>query len=233
MTDSREPAPIPLTVDREIAPLVSLGLVRGEPVAVGPAAPPLLAEMEALREELAARHSGRSPSEIAGLAPARELYRVFGIDPTRTRPSSEALLRRILLGKPLPRILTAVDVCNLCSLRFLLPIGLYDAARIHGPVRLRRGLKGETFEGIRKDDVHLEGRPALADEEGPFGNPSSDSLRTSVTVATRSLWMVIFAPGNFPSGRLLEHVAFARAAIERHLGPTGDAAATGGALFPG
>jgi DNA/RNA-binding domain of Phe-tRNA-synthetase-like protein len=232
MNDSREPAPIPLAVDAEIAPLLRLGLVRGEPVAVGPAAAPLLAEMEALRQELAARHAGRSPSEIAGLAPARELYREFGIDPTRTRPSSEALLRRILLGKPLPEILSAVDVCNLCSLRFLLPIGLYDTARIRGPVILRRGRKGESFEGIRKDDVHLEGRLTLADEEGPFGNPSSDSLRTSVTAATRSLWMVIFAPASFPADRLGEHVAFARAAIERHLAPAGGGVSAGGALFP-
>jgi DNA/RNA-binding domain of Phe-tRNA-synthetase-like protein len=232
MNDSREPAPIPLAVDAEIAPLLRLGLVRGEPVAVGPATAPLLAEMEALRQELAARHAGRSPSEISGLAPARELYREFGIDPTRTRPSSEALLRRILLGKPLPEILSAVDVCNLCSLRFLLPIGLYDTARIRGPVSLRRGRKGESFEGIRKDDVHLEGRLTLADEEGPFGNPSSDSLRTSVTAATRSLWMVIFAPASFPADRLGEHVAFARAAIERHLAPACGGVSAAGALFP-
>jgi DNA/RNA-binding domain of Phe-tRNA-synthetase-like protein len=232
MNDSPEPREIPFSVDAEVAPLVRLGLVRGEPVAVGPAAEPLLAEMESLRQELAARHSGRSPSEIPALAPARELYRSFGIDPTRTRPSSEALLRRVLLGKPLPRILSVVDVCNLCSLRFLLPIGLYDTAQIQGRVRLRRGLPGESFEGIRKDAIHLEGRPALADERGPFGNPSSDSLRTSVTEATRSLWMVIFAPASFPGGLLREHVAFARAAVERHLVPPGVEVATGGALFP-
>jgi DNA/RNA-binding domain of Phe-tRNA-synthetase-like protein len=233
MAEFREPVPISLAVDAGIAPLVRLGLVRGEPVAVGPAQAPLLAEMEALRQELAARHAGKSPSEIAGLAPARELYRAFGIDPTRTRPSSEALLRRILSGKPLPQILSAVDVCNLCSLRFLLPIGLYDVARVRGPVRLRRGGTEESFEGIRKDDVHLEGRPALADEDGPFGNPSSDSLRTSVTAATRSLWMVIFAPASFPADRLGEHVAFARAAIARHLDPPGGGVSTGGALFAG
>jgi DNA/RNA-binding domain of Phe-tRNA-synthetase-like protein len=228
MTHAPEPAPIDIAVDPEVVPLVCLGLVQGEPVAVGPAAPPLVAEMEALRAELAARHGGRSPSEIAGLLPARDLYRAFGIDPTRTRPSSEALLRRILLGKPLPRILNAVDVCNLCSLRFLLPIGLYDAERLLGPTRLRRGLPGESFQGIRKDDVHLGGRPTLADDAGAFGNPSSDSLRTSVAEGTRSLFMVVFAPADYPAGRLGEHVAFARAAMERHLAPAGGSVATRG-----
>ncbi len=230
MSGSHGPEPIAFEVDVEVAPLVRLGLVWGEPVAVGPSAPPLIAEMEALRAELAARHVGLAPADIGALAPARALYRAFGIDPTRTRPSSEALLRRVLLGKPLPRILSAVDVCNLCSLRFLLPIGLYDAGRLRGAVRLRRGRPGESFEGIRKDDVHLGGRPTLADDDGAFGNPTSDSLRTSVTESTRSLFMVIFAPTGFPVPRLEEHVAFARAAMERHLAPPGGAVVTGGSI---
>ena len=231
MTDTREPSTIALEMDPGIAPLVRLGLAWGEPVAVGPAAPALLAEMEALGAELAARHAGRAPSDIPGLAPARDLYRAFGLDPTRTRPSSEALLRRALLGKPLPRVLSAVDVCNLCSLRFLLPIGLYDTAKIRGGIRLRRGLPGESFEGIRKDAVHLGGRPTLADEDGAFGNPTSDSLRTSVTEATRALLVVIFAPAAYSRERLGEHVAFARAAMERHLAPAGGSVATGGSLM--
>jgi DNA/RNA-binding domain of Phe-tRNA-synthetase-like protein len=187
--------------------------------------------MADLAAELRALHAGLPPAEIPGLRPARELYRAFGIDPTRTRPSSEALLRRVLQGKPLPRILNAVDVCNLCSLRFLLPIGLYDTARVSGPVVLRRGRPGESFAGIRKDDIHLEGRPALADGLGPFGNPSSDSLRTSVTAVTRSLALVVFAPASFPESRLAEHVEFARAAIGRHLAPPGGRVATSGSVI--
>ncbi len=232
MTGPIAPIPVDLRVEPEIAAAVRLGLVRGEPVSVREASPELDAEMAALAADLAARHGGRSPAEIPGLAPARDLYRAFGIDPTRTRPSSEALLRRVLLGKPLPRVLNAVDLCNLCSLRFLLPIGLYDAEAIRGPVELRRGRAGESFRGIRKDDIRLEGRPTVADAEGPFGNPSSDSLRTSVTPATRSLFLVIFAPAAFERARLEDDVAFAREAIERHLAPPGGSAATSGSLFP-
>lgn len=215
----------------EVRTGLKLGLVRAEPVAVGPAASPLREEMECLRAELAAAHAGRKPSEIAGLAPARELYRTFGVDPTRTRPSSEALLRRVLQGKALPSILNAVDVCNLCSLRFLLPIGLYDAAKIRGPVRLRRGEPGDSYPGIRKDPVHLEGRLALVDDQGPFGNPSSDSLRTSVTESTRSLWMVIFAPATFPAETLEANVGTARETIARHLAPPGEAVSHSGAVI--
>ena len=214
-----------LRLAEEVRPLLRVGLVRAEPVSVGPSGSDLLAEMERTAASISQEHAGRSPSEIEGLGPARDLYRAFRIDPTRTRPSSEALLRRVLQGKPLPRISSAVDLCNLLSLQFLLPLGLYDAAKISGQVTLRRGLPGESYPGIRKEDVHLEGRPVLADGAGPFGNPTSDSLRTCVTHDTRALWLMVFAPAGFPRPTLERYVARAREAILRHLSPAGDAAA--------
>jgi DNA/RNA-binding domain of Phe-tRNA-synthetase-like protein len=71
---------------------------------------------------------------------------------------------------------------------------LYDAARIDGDVVLRLGREGESYAGIRKDDVHVGGRMALADGTGPFGNPTSDSARTMVTTATTRALVVVFAP---------------------------------------
>ncbi len=124
----------------------------------------------------------------------RSMYRCLGIDPTKTRPSSEALLRRVRRGEPLPRINTLVDVCNLCALETQLPYGLYDLQRIEGPVILRVGQPGEEYPGIRKRMVHVAGRPALFDERGPFGNPTSDSARTMVTEVTASVLAVVFAP---------------------------------------
>ncbi len=124
----------------------------------------------------------------------RAMYHRLGLDPTRTRPSSEALLRRVRRGEPLPRINTLVDICNWCSLELQVPYGLYDRARIEGPIELRLGRPGEVYAGIRKDTVNLAGRMTLADSSGPFGNPSADSLRTSVTAATTRSLAVIFAP---------------------------------------
>ena len=135
----------------------------------------------------------------------RTMYKRVGIDPTRTRPSSEALLRRVRRGDPLPRINSMVDVCNWCSLEFQLPYGLYDAARIEGDVELRIGRAGESYPGIRKDDVHVDGRIALADRLGPFGNPTSDSARTMVTPQTTRALLVVFAPREVEP-RHLDHV---------------------------
>ena len=221
-----------LKLHPELLSILSVGLVRAEPVRVAASAAALREEVREVCDGLARRYEGKAPSEIPELAPARALYRAFGIDPTRIRPSSEALLRRVLRGKPFPEILNAVDLANLSCLRFLLPIGLYDAEKIHGPVTLRRGGAGESYPGIRKDDVHLEGRPVLADDHGPFGNPTSDSLRTSVTTGTRSLWMVIFATAPFPRASLEADVGAARLAMERHLGPPDTPVRTTGRILP-
>jgi DNA/RNA-binding domain of Phe-tRNA-synthetase-like protein len=124
----------------------------------------------------------------------RRMYRQVGLDPTKTRPSSEALLRRVRRGEDLPRINSLVDICNWCSLEFQVPYGLYDLDRVWGPIELRLGRPGEEYAGIRKETVHVGGRLMLADVRGPFGNPSSDSARTMVTTATVRALVVIFAP---------------------------------------
>ena len=112
----------------------------------------------------------------------RTMYRRVGLDPTKTRPSSEALLRRLRRGEALPRVNTAVDICNWCSVEAQVPFGLYDRDRIDGDaVALRLGVDGEGYAGIRKEHVNVGGRLTLADRRGPFGNPTSDSARTMVT----------------------------------------------------
>ena len=209
------------TPSLELAPaLVSrvlVGQVWASPVEVAPTGADLEAEIESCSAALRADLAGRTPAEITDLQPAREFYRVFGIDPTKTRPSSEALLRRVLRNKPLPRISNAVDLCNLMALRFLLPIGLYDSTTIDGAARLRSGDDGESYVGVRKDQVHLGGRPVLSDRRGPFGNPTADSLRSAVTDSTTALWMVVFAPASFPVERMKANLALAADSMQRFL----------------
>jgi DNA/RNA-binding domain of Phe-tRNA-synthetase-like protein len=156
------------------------------------------------------------PPEAGALV--RSMYRRTGLDPTKRRPSSEALLRRVLKNEPLPRINTVVDVCNWCSLEFQLPYGLYDLDRIDGDVELRLGREGEAYPGIRKDDMHVAGRMTLADALGPFGNPSSDSARTMVTDAARRILMVVFAPAEVPRSRLERVLEISSARVREYAG---------------
>jgi DNA/RNA-binding domain of Phe-tRNA-synthetase-like protein len=219
-------------ISPDIRASVRLGLIHAAPVSIAPTSPALQQEIDDLCSRLASDHAGKSPGDIPGLRPARDLYRAFGIDPTKTRPSSESLLRRVMKKKPFPKILNAVDLCNYFALRFLLSLGLYDADKIRGEVVFRPGKPDESFAGIRKDEVHVGGRPVLVDEEGPFGNPTSDSLRTSVTGSTRSLWMVIFAPASFEKGELEEHVQTSCEYMARHLAPVGEDVQTSGTTVP-
>jgi DNA/RNA-binding domain of Phe-tRNA-synthetase-like protein len=147
---------------------------------------------------IAAERMRTAPDAADVTAAVRTMYRRVGLDPTKTRPSSEALLRRVRKGGELPRVNSLVDVINWCSLESQLPFGLYDADRIAGDVGLRLGRPGEQYAGIRKDDVHVAGRLTLADESGPFGNPTSDSARTMITLATTRALVVIFAPAALP-----------------------------------
>ena len=155
---------------------------------------PLQAAAEAMRTR-------PEPGDL--ISAVRAMYKRVGLDPTKTRPSSEALLRRVRRGDPLPRINSLVDVINWCSLESQLPFGLYDLGRIRGGVTLRLGGPDESYAGIRKDTVHLGGRLTLADDDGPFGNPTSDSARTMVTPATTRALVVIFVPAGVDAARAL------------------------------
>lgn len=153
---------------------------------------PLLAEAEA-------RVRLTPPAESAAV---RTMYKRVGIDPTKTRPSNEALLRRVRKGDTIPRINSLVDIVNWCSLEFQLPYGLYDLSKIHGAVTIRLGADGESYPGIRKDDVNVSGRITVADATGAFGNPTSDSARTMVTTATTDALVVVYAPAEIASAQI-------------------------------
>ena len=140
--------------------------------------------------EVAEAEAAARAGRVAEPGPARTLYRRFGVDPTRHRPSSEALLRRVRRGEPLPRVNSLVDVANVVSLLLQVPVGLYDLAQVQGQLRLRLGAGGESYAGIGREVVSVAGRICVADEAGPCGNPSADSARTMITTATqRAAWI--------------------------------------------
>ncbi len=184
----------PIHVDEALKGLFALGLLEADQVRMDALPPEFEAEKDRVQADLIERHAGRSAVDIPGVAETRALFHRLDIDPTKTRPSSEALLRRVLQGKGLPRVNPVVDICNLCSLEHQIPLGLYDGDRVRGDVEVRLGRAGESYEGIRKGQVHLFGRLLLADREGAFGAPTADSLRTSIHPGTRRVLVVLFCP---------------------------------------
>jgi len=145
--------------------------------------------------EVARTIQSAKSGEIGAVGRARELYRRFGLDPTRVRPSSEALLRRLKKGEALPRINSLVDVANALSVQLQVPVGLYDLDKMIGDqLVIRLGVEGEGYTGIGKEHVNVAGRICVADAEGPCGNPSADSARTMITTDTERAAWIYFLP---------------------------------------
>lgn len=207
---------ITVTIDPAVAEHIQLGLVETKEVLIRPAGEELRAAIVSLSAALRERYAEREPSQIEGLQPARELYKRLGIDPTRLRPSSEALLRRVLRGEELSTINSLVDSGNLCSLEFLLPIGMHDLGTVHGALTVRRGRPIEMFEAIGKSYYSVEGRLVLADETGPCGTPTSDSVRTMITPGTERALLVIYASRTVARAQLQEYVGVAADRLARY-----------------
>jgi DNA/RNA-binding domain of Phe-tRNA-synthetase-like protein len=190
-----------MAMDPELQGKVRLGIFQAEGITARGASPALEQDLEALTRRLALAYE-RPNEALALLQPARELYRALGLDPTKNRPSSEALIRRVIKGAGLYRINRVVDTCNFCSMLLALSIGLYDTGEVRWPVVLRRGSEGEGYGGLGKDHVSVAGRYALVDQVGPFGNPSSDSFRTRIREETTACTFVLFAPASYTEARL-------------------------------
>lgn len=139
------------------------------------------------------------------VAAVRSLFRAAGCDPTRYRPSSEALLRRLLKGEELPAIHPFVDLNNCLSVTLAVPACVAAEGSFNPPVTLRAGRPGESYESLR-GPFNLEGKPLLADGEGAFGTPITDSQRVKVTADTRQAWMVAYLPSGVVTAEAAEKV---------------------------
>ena len=126
------------------------------------------------------------------IAATREAYKRCGKDPSRYRPSGEALCRRILRGISLYQIDTLVDLINLVSIRFGYSIGGFDADKIVGDALvLGIGKAGEPYEGIGRGELNIEGMPVYRDAVGGIGTPTSDNERTKLELGTTHLLTII------------------------------------------
>ncbi len=207
-----------IEIATEFQGVLRLAWVLAEGATVHAREGPLAAEIDAIAARLAKEHAGAEPSSVPGIARARRLFHAIGLDPTRYRPSSEALFRRISKGQGLYAINNVVDSLNLHSLETLFPMGLYDADQVQGDPVARKGRAGETYEGIGRGPQNLEGKPVLADAQGPFGSPISDSTRSMVREATSRVLWVIFAPMGTSDAELEGGRRRADELLSRHCG---------------
>lgn len=197
---------------------VRLGWLEAGTVRTQPAPEGLSEQLRSVTGSLARSLTVEAVAEKETVRAVRAMFRSWGLDPSKYRPSSEALLRRVAQGKGLYQISNIVDIVNLGSIETAWPYGCYDRERIDPPVTMRLGARGEKYEGIGRRVWHLEGRPVLADAGGPFGSPISDSTRTMITAETRSLLATIFAPAAASDPAIEQALARMAERLERWAG---------------
>ena len=156
-------------------------------------------EMVKLAKEYQQKFHNVSVGDIPGIQHARSFFRAIGIDPTKRRPSSEALLRRAISNKELYQVSNIVDVGNWCSLEFMLPICVYDYSEINGDINVQLGSCHDSYLAHNNREMNFENKLVLCDKTGAFGSPLTDSIRTAVTSKTKEILVVIFAPLNYDS----------------------------------
>lgn len=153
---------------------------------------PLWEEIKALGEKFEAELTTETLKDISGIAATRRVYRACGKDPSRYRPASEALIRRLLQGKELYQIDTLVDLTNLASIAYGYSIGGFDADKFEGDtLTLGVGREGEPYEGIGRGIINIAGLPVYRDARGGVGTPTSDNERTKIDIATTHLMVLI------------------------------------------
>ena len=149
-------------------------------------------EIDAFTRELRAGETAESIKQQPAIAATREAYKRCGKDPSRYRPSAEALRRRLLRGLELYQIDTLVDLINLVSLRTGHSIGGFDADEIQGTdLELGIGRAEELFEGIGRGMLNIEGLPVYRDRIGGIGTPTSDHERTKMKLETRHILAIV------------------------------------------
>ena len=149
-------------------------------------------EIHELEDKYRSELTTESLKEQSGIAATRKVYKACGKDPSRYRPASEQLIRRMLQGKELYQIDTLVDLVNLASIAYGYSIGGFDADKFVGDtLTLGIGRKDEPYEGIGRGMLNIEGLPVYRDEEGGVGTPTSDNERTKMTLSTTHLVVLI------------------------------------------
>lgn len=176
---------------KKALPEIRLGCMSAV-VRVESSGPELLMKIDETCDQLKNRYSIEEVSGLDIIGETKAAYRKLGKDPSRYRPSAEALTRRVIQGKGLYHVNNIVDALNMISIIHGFSIGGYDMDTIMGTIELGIGKPGEPYEAIGRGLLNIENLPVLRDVKGAFGSPTSDSRRTMVRNQTLNFLMVFF-----------------------------------------
>jgi len=145
-------------------------------------------------DDVRKRYSLETVKDVPVFRAFRDFFWKIGIDPTKNRPAAEALVRRILAGKPIPSINTAADACNLASIKSEVPLATFDEDKIKGKLTMRFALKEESFLGIgmTKPMSLNGGEVVISDSERIVAlYPHRDADYSKLTEKTRNVTILV------------------------------------------
>ena len=162
------------------------------------------------------RYSLETLKDVPELRAYRDFFWRVGIDPTKIRPASEALLRRVMQGKELPRINTLVDSYNIASMETHVPLAVFDVAKLRSDLTMRMAFAGEKFMGIGMTaEETLTGKEVVVEDAGRLVAiyPYRDADDSKVTLATDSAVVLVCGV----PGISVEHLENSKSAAIEHI----------------
>jgi DNA/RNA-binding domain of Phe-tRNA-synthetase-like protein len=177
---------------KNLLPNFKVGIIQYSSITVSESPQMLKGRLQLFQESIYFDLEDKPVTDIKGIQEWRTIFKKVGTDPSRYRPSVEALYRRIKKQDYLHTINSAADLNNFFSLQYEVPIGIYDLDKINGAIELRVGKSGDEYTGINGRLINMENKLLTSDTTGPFGSPFVDSERTAVTEASQNAVQVIY-----------------------------------------
>ncbi|MEW9110811.1 MAG: phenylalanine--tRNA ligase beta subunit-related protein [Cytobacillus gottheilii] len=175
-----------------LIPQFKIGVITYHDIQVGQSPQMVKGRLQLFQESLYFDYEDKKVTEIEAIQEWRQIFKACGKDPNRYRHSAEALYRRVLKQNYLQSVHSAIDLNNFFSLKYQVPIGIYDADKLSGGVQIRLGEENESYIGLNGRENSVHRLLVAADDSGPFGSPFVDSERTAVTEETVNAMQVIF-----------------------------------------
>lgn len=171
---------------------LAFGIIHYRNIQVGDSPQMLKGRLQLFQESIFFELQDHSVTDFDGIKEWRSIFKTLGKDPNRYRHSAEALYRRIKKQNYLQSVHSGIDINNFFSLEYQSPIGLYDQSKIEGDIVIQLGGHGDVYEGLNGRTNSLENLLVTSDDNGPFGSPYVDSVRTAVTEETTEAIQIIY-----------------------------------------
>ncbi|QQK78243.1 hypothetical protein HUG15_08420 [Salicibibacter cibarius] len=178
---------------QQYVPSFKIGCIQYESIVIDTPPKELKGRIELFQKTVELDLSEQPITYYEGVKEWRQVFKQIGVDPTRHRPSHEALFRRLKQGKGFPfSDSSAIVLNNFFSLYYQMPIGMYDLEQLQGPVEIRIGEEKDEYEGLNGRMNHMKGKITNVDQRRAFGSPMVDSKRSAVALETKHILQLLY-----------------------------------------